>query len=353
MDFSFSTLYGMFPEEIAAAFSLEPFRGRQIFKWLCKGAQSFDGMTNLSAALRKILTERCASSASRNVASARAKDGTVKLRVEFDKDAAVESVILRDEKGRKTACLSSQAGCALACAFCQTGRLGFKRNLSAAEIIEQFFLLQAKARGQTDLPFSNIVFMGMGEPLLNLAAVRKAIAVLCHKDGLALSMRRITISTAGITRGIYDLADNGPAVRLAVSVTACDDSLRAQLMPCAARDSLDELQKALCYWRKKTGNRPTLEAALLAGVNTDNDAMGRLALFARRVDAHVNLIPWNPVRGLPFSRPKTQESTNALIFLQNEGVNATLRMSRGGDVAGACGQLGLQSGTRNSGYSAE
>jgi 23S rRNA (adenine2503-C2)-methyltransferase len=337
---TFSALYGMFPEEIAAAFSLEPFRGRQIFKWLCKGAQSFDGMTDLSATLRETLAARCAPSAGRSITSALSKDGTVKICVEFDKDAAVESVILSDEKGRKTACLSSQAGCALACAFCQTGRLGFNRNLSAAEIVEQFFLLEQKARDETDLPLGNIVFMGMGEPLLNLGAVRKAIAVLCHKDGLALSTRRITISTAGITRGIYDLADNGPAVRLAVSVTSCDDSLRARLMPGAARESLGDLKKALCYWREKMGIRPTLEAALLAGVNTDKDAMRRLALFARQTDAHINLIPWNPARGLPFGRPKTQESKNALTFLQSEGVNATLRMSRGGDVAAACGQLG-------------
>ena len=324
----------MFPEEIAAAFSLEPFRGRQIFQWLCKGAQSFGGMTNLSAAGREILTAQCPPSAGRNITSARARDGTVKLRVEFDKGAAIESVILSDEKGRKTACLSSQAGCALACAFCQTGRLGFTRNLTAAEIVEQFFLLQAYARTETDFSLSNIVFMGMGEPLLNLAAVRKAIAVLCRKDGLAWAPRRITISTAGITRGIYDLADNGPAVRLAVSVTTCDEDLRARLMPGAARDSLEELQKALCYWRAKTRSRPTLEAALLAGVNTGKDAMRRLALFARRTDAHINLIPWNPVRGLPFSRPTTRESKSALLFLKSEGVNATLRMSRGGDVAG-------------------
>jgi 23S rRNA (adenine2503-C2)-methyltransferase len=338
--FYFADLFGMFPEEIAEVFSLEPFRGRQIFNWLCKGARSFDGMTDLSAALRETLAEQCAPTDHRNITHVRAKDGTVKLRVEFDKDAAVESVILSDEAGRKTACLSSQAGCPLACAFCQTGKLGFKRNLSAAEIVEQFFLLEQQAREETDSPLSNIVFMGMGEPLLNLGAVRKAIAVLSRADGRALSLRRITISTAGLARGIYDLADNGPAVRLAVSVTTCDDSLRALLMPGAAKESLAELQKALCYWKEKTGTRPTLEAALLSGVNTGRDAMLRLARFARGIDAHINLIPWNPVRGLPFSRPQKAECKNALILLKKEGVNATLRMSRGGEVAGACGQLG-------------
>jgi 23S rRNA (adenine2503-C2)-methyltransferase len=346
------SLLGFLPDDINDFFSFEEsFRGKQIFRWVAEGASSFDEMTNIPLALRRELSEKAALYQGSVKKTVQAKDGTLKLQIEFGADTAmegseeaiaIESVILTDEAGRKTACVSSQAGCPLQCAFCQTGRLGFKRNLSAAEIVEQIFLLeQSVADNRNGVPFDNIVFMGMGEPLLNLDAVRKAIAVLTHKSGKALSPRRITVSTAGIIDGIYDLADNGPmGVRLAVSLTTCDEELRARLMPVAKTNPLSELKKAILYWRNKTGKRCTLEAALFSGVNTDAASMKSLASFSRDVDGHINLIPWNTVEGLPFTRPSPGECKKALAVLENEGINATLRMSRGGTIAGACGQLG-------------
>ncbi|GMO50515.1 MAG: 23S rRNA (adenine(2503)-C(2))-methyltransferase RlmN [Treponemataceae bacterium] len=342
------SLLGMMPDEIAARFALEPYRARQIFLWIAKGARSFDEMTNIPLALRNNLMKNAVLYTARDVTSVRAKDGTVKLRlvfpgkIVFPGDIPIETVILRDEAGRGTVCLSSQAGCSLRCAFCQTGQLGFTRNLSAPEIVEQFLTARDWDAGTAERggKISNVVFMGMGEPLLNFDEVKKAVSILTHQDGIALSARRVTLSTAGITGGIYRLADEIPQIKLAVSITACGEELRARLMPGLTVHPLAGLRQAIIYWKGKTGKRCTLEAALFSGVNTSGADMKLLAAFARETEAHVNLIPWNPVHGLPFSRPPKGELVAALAALKAEGINATLRLSRGGSVAGACGQLG-------------
>ena len=222
-------LAGLLPEELCASLSLTPsFRGEQIFRWIGKGVDSFDAMTNLSTTLRASLAEKALLRSTRVSDVLKADDGTVKLQIETEDDLAVETVLLTDRAGRKTACVSCQAGCAMKCAFCKTGTLGLARNLNAAEIVEQFLFLETHA-GTLD----NIVFMGMGEPLLNLDAVRKAVAVLTDRRGRNLSSRRITVSTVGIVSGIYDLADRGPHLRLAVSLTTADEALRKELMPAA------------------------------------------------------------------------------------------------------------------------
>jgi 23S rRNA (adenine2503-C2)-methyltransferase len=352
-------LQGFLPEEMAEFFSaefssLEPYRARQIFRGISRGIRSFDAMTDIPLSAREELSRRAVLRAAKSVKSVRADDGTVKLAFAFPPDASfvahgeavVETVILTDGAGRRTACLSSQAGCPLGCAFCKTGSIGFSRNLTAAEIVEQFFEAEllvpdSPADSPSDFPrIANVVFMGMGEPLLNLSEVRKAISILAHKDGRALSVRRITVSTAGIVDGILDLADNGPAARLAVSLPSCDDSLRAALMPGVKNSPLSVLKRAIAYWRQKTGRRCTIETALFSGVNTDARQMKKLAAFARDVGANINLIPWNPVDGLPFFPPGKDECRNALRALRECGANATVRTGRGGSVAGACGQLG-------------
>ncbi|MBQ4015657.1 MAG: 23S rRNA (adenine(2503)-C(2))-methyltransferase RlmN [Treponema sp.] len=329
-------LAGLLPDEICQNLNVSPaFRGKQIFKWISLGAESFDEMTNLPKDLRSSLEEKAVLRSSSVNQVLRDKDGSVKLQIKPHDGLLIETVLLTDIEGRKTACVSCQAGCAMACAFCQTGHLGFARNLTAAEIVEQFLFLE-KECGE----LQNIVFMGMGEPMLNLESIRKAIAVLTHKEGRALGTKRITLSTCGIIKGIYDLADNGPKIRLALSLTTADPDLRAALMPVTKTNPLPEVRKAIDYYAKKSGRRVTLEAALLAGQNTGPESARRIIDFARGIDVNINLIPWNPIETLPFEEPSREECDAFVRSLEAAGLNVTLRRRRGAGIKGACGQLG-------------
>ena len=329
-------LTGLLAAEITEQLGISPaFRGKQIFSWLGKGAESFDEMTNLPAPLRAELAQKAAVRCTTVSKVLTDSDGTIKLQIALEDSLAVETVLLTDREGRKTACVSCQVGCAMNCAFCQTGHLGFARNLTPAEITEQFLHLEKHA-GKLD----NIVFMGMGEPMMNLASVRKAIAVLTDKDGRGLSARRITLSTSGVIKGIYDLADNGPLIRLAVSLTTADPALRTELMPIGRTNPLDNLRKAIDYYSKKTGRRVTLEAALLHDTNTSDESARNMIQFARGIDVHINLIPWNPVESLAFAEPTAAECKHFVQKLEQAGVNVTLRTRRGREIGGACGQLG-------------
>src|SRR5574344_1347347 len=329
-------LAGMLPEEIVSALSLSPaFRGKQIFQWIGKGADSFDKMTNLSEQMRNDLKEKALVRSSSVSQVLTDPDGTVKLQITLSDGLAVETVLLTDRENRKTACVSCQVGCGMNCGFCQTGHIGFARSLTPAEIVEQFLFLEEKSG-----PLDNIVFMGMGEPMMNLDAIRKSIAVLTHKYGRALSARRITLSTSGVIKGIYDLADNGPLLRLAVSLTTADEDLRKELMPVCRANPLSELRKAIAYYIEKTGKRVTLEAALLSGKNTGRESADRMIAFAQNLDVNINLIPWNPVEGLPFTEPSSAEADSFVSMLEKAGLNVTLRTRRGRKIGGACGQLG-------------
>ncbi len=329
-------LTGLLPQEISEVLGDVPsFRGKQIFKWIASGVESFDEMLNLPKDMRSKLsltsTVRSCTVAQKLVDP----DGTIKLQIRLHDDKYIETVLLTDNNERKTACVSCQAGCAMACAFCQTGKLGFARNLTAAEIVEQFLYLE-KIAGKLD----NIVFMGMGEPMTNLGEIRKAVAILSHPEGRGLSTRRITISTSGIIQGIYDLADNGPHMRLAVSLTTADPELREQLMPVTKSNPLPKLKEAIAYYTEKTKRRCTLEAALLSQENTGKRSAQQMIDFASGLDVHINLIPWNPVDGLPFSSPSHEECASFVRMLENAGLNVTLRTRRGQKIGGACGQLG-------------
>lgn len=332
-------LPGLLPDEITESLNLQQkFRGLQIFKWIGSGTTSFDQMTNLSKDVRQMLSERAVLRSSKVTQTLKDPDGTIKLQITLSDGRAVETVLLTDKEGRKTACVSCQAGCAMKCAFCQTGTLGLARNLTPAEIVEQFLFLEQEC-GHLD----NIVFMGMGEPMMNLDGIRKAIAVLTDKRGRNLSGRRITLSTSGIIKGIYDLADNGPNIRLAVSLTTANEDLRTELMPVNKGNPLPELRKAIDYYAKKSGRRVTLEAALLAGKNTDKESAEKMISFAKGIDVNVNLIPWNPVSTLPFTEPSNSEVHFFVNYLEKAGVNVTLRTKRGRKIGGACGQLGKTS----------
>lgn len=329
-------LAGLLPEEITEQLGLsQKFRGEQIFQWIGKGVTSFDQMTNLSLDLRTKLEETSVIRSSRISKILKDPDGTIKLQIELHDKKAVETVLLIDKENRKTACVSCQVGCAMKCAFCQTGQLGLARNLTAAEIVEQFLFLEQEAG-----PLNNIVFMGMGEPLMNLSAIRKAVAVLTHKKGRNLSSRRITLSTSGVIKGIYDLADNGPLLRLAVSLTTADEDLRTELMPVNIKNPLPELKEAIKYYSEKTGKRVTLEAALLSEKNTGIESAKKMIDFAKDLDVNVNLIPWNPIETLPFKEPSVSEAKNFISILERANINVTLRTRRGRKIGGACGQLG-------------
>ena len=333
------TLTGLLPEEISQSLELKQnFRSLQIFKWIYAGAENFEQMTNLSKADRALLSEKAQIYSSKISQVLKDPDGTIKLQIELSDGRAVETVLLTDKEGRKTACVSCQAGCPMKCAFCMTGTLGFARNLTAGEILEQFLYLE-KVSGKLD----NIVFMGMGEPMLNLESIRKAIKILTDKRGRELSGRRITLSTSGIIKGIYDLADNGPQIRLAVSLTTADPELRTSLMPVNIQNPLPELKKAIAYYAEKTGKRVTLEAALMKNVNTTKESADRLIEFAKGADVNINLIPWNPVKSLSFEEPTSREVKDFENLLLRAGLNVTLRTRRGQKIGGACGQLGKTS----------
>lgn len=330
-------LCGMLPEEMGSSVPLSPpWRARQVFSWIARGAKTADEMTDLPKALREKIKEKALLRSITVSNTLQDEDGTVKMQLRLHDGAAVESVLMTDAEGRKTVCVSSQAGCECACAFCMTGTLGFARNLEASEIVEQFLIAQEAAKKNID----NIVLMGMGEPMLNLPNVRRALCVLSDKRGRGLSLRRVTISTCGIIEGIDDLAKNGPHIRLAVSLTAADEDLRRELMPVAKSNPLSELRPAIARYAAASGRRVTLEAALLGGKNTGADSAKRLIDFASGLDVNINLIPWNAVPSLPFTSPSKEEVRSFVNMLKAARLNVTVRSHHGRGVGAACGQLG-------------
>ena len=332
---------GLTFEEMRPILSCYPsFRTTQIYKWLISGVESFDGMNNLPLPLRRELAAQYALYPGKASSTQRDTDGTVKLAIGMDDGAVIEAVLLRDGKDRKTACLSTQAGCPAGCLFCKTGMIGYKRNLTAAEIAGQFLFLR-----KYEKEISHIVIMGMGEPLLNLDELRKAVNFFTDKKGLNISKRRITVSTYGIAEGIFDLANNGPDIRLALSLTTASDGLRQRLMPASRDNPLPRVKEALLYYQKKAKRRITLEMVLLKGLNTDVSDAKAVREFARGIDVVINLIPWNPVEGLefegfPLCAPTHKEITDYALALENEGLKVTLRLKKGQGISGACGQLG-------------
>ncbi|MEL3909187.1 MAG: 23S rRNA (adenine(2503)-C(2))-methyltransferase RlmN [Treponemataceae bacterium] len=328
-------LLGLLPEEIAVLIpSLKKFKSFEIFKNFSKGIFSFDEFTTLSLDERDFLAKSFYARSTKIIETKNDPDGTKKISLElFDKNI-IETVLLVD-KERKTACLSSQVGCPLACKFCKTGLIGFARNLFAGEIVEQFFLLE-KNVGTID----NIVFMGMGEPLLNLANVKKAIQIFSHPKGRNFSKRRITISTAGVIEGIKSLGKILPEIRLAVSLTTANEDLRKTLMPIAKTNPLPELKKALQIFSQDTKRRISLELALMHNVNTGKQFSDEVIEFARPLKAHVNLIPWNKIPELDFESPSEKEIMFFEQNLKKAGINVTRRAKQGSDILGACGQLG-------------
>lgn len=331
-------LAGLEPEEIAAALDLAPFQGRQLFRWLhAKRAATFEGMTDLSKALRQTLQERCCA---RELRLLETRDsgpsGAKKALFELHDGQTVESVLLRD-RDRVTLCLSSQAGCAIGCPFCATGQSGFARNLAPGEIVEQALsLLDGEdLAGRTP----NIVYMGMGEPFWNYEAVMKSIGLLNRKDGLGIGARRITVSTAGDAPGIRRFAREDWQARLAVSLHAANDRLRSRLAPLNRKYPLADLMAAVREYASVTGRQVSFEWVLLRGENDAPEHTHELARLVEGLDCVVNLIPYNPVEAAPFTPPSRKDCEAFRDSLLRADVKATLRQERGQNIDAACGQL--------------
>lgn len=334
-------------EGFAVEHGQPPFRGRQLFRWLYnRNARSFDEMTDLPQDFRAYLNEVAEISSldleDRSVSS----DGTIKCLFRLRTGREVEAVLIPDlsddgTPGRMTVCVSSQVGCAMACSFCATGMMGFHQNLTAGEIFDQVAIMDAEARKTYGKGITNVVFMGMGEPLLNYGNVVRSIEMLGHEDGFGLSPRRITISTVGLARRIRQIADDGLRTNLAVSLHAPTDAQRSSIMPVnrAAATDLTALREALQYYTSRTGNRVTYEYCMFAGVNDSLEDAENLARFAREAPGKVNLIQYNPVEGTEFRRSPEVRVNASMQRLVDRGITVTLRRSRGQDIDAACGQL--------------
>lgn len=332
----FPAIAGLLPEEISEQLELSPsFRGMQIFKALWNGAGTFQEISTLPSELREELSRETRLLQTELHSINGKTEEAEKIALRCIDGYIVESVILTDARKRKTLCLSSQAGCGMGCVFCKTGTLGLTRNLSAAEICEQ--ILRAIPRSGS---VSNLVFMGMGEPLFNLPEIRKAAEIIARPEGLGMSLKRVTLSTCGIIRGIEDLRMNGPRFRLAVSLIAAEQKKREELLPIARNNPLDKLRDALLAYQKTTGKRITFEYVLLPGINDGPEDIRDLQSFTRNFSSVVNVIPWNPVEGMPFRSPTEDEAERFLRACAGAGIKCTRRYSKGREIGGACGQLG-------------
>ena len=334
-------------EAYARSLGQPAFRGRQLFQWLYgKGATDFGQMTDLPKALREKLEVEARLSALEEVRRQTATDQTVKCLFRLDSGREVESVLIPDfdEAGnakRLTVCVSSQVGCAMGCHFCATGLMGFHQNLTAGEIVDQVRAMQAISEERFGRGITNVVYMGMGEPLQNYAAVMKSAAILTDPDALGLSPKRITVSTVGLARRIRQLADDGAPFRLAISLHAPTDPQRSAIMPVnrSEKTDLGALEDAVRHYHAVTGQRVTYEYCMFAGTNDSEADARNLAAVARWAPSKVNLIMYNPVEGTAFTSTDERTLNRFIRVLVDEGVRVTVRRSRGQDIDAACGQL--------------
>jgi 23S rRNA (adenine2503-C2)-methyltransferase len=320
-----------------------PFRGNQVYEWLWKkGAHQFADMTNLSVDLRTALEEEFTINHIEVDQMQRSSDGTVKNAVRLHDGLIVESVLIPTDS-RTTACVSSQVGCSLDCRFCATARLKRMRNLNPDEIYDQVVVIDRQSRLYFGRPLSNIVFMGMGEPLMNYPNVMKAIEMITSEDGLAMSPKRITVSTSGVPKIIRKMADTAPRFNLAVSLHSAIDETRTRIMPFNAKMPLAELREAVAYWYGKTKSRVTYEYVVWEGVNDRREAIEALLDFCRAAPCKVNLIEYNPIDGGDFQQAPETVIQAYIKALEGAGITVTVRRSRGKDIDAACGQLANKS----------
>lgn len=326
--------------ELFESMGEKKFRAQQVYEWLWqKHAQSFADMTNLSKDLRQKLGEQFSFPALTVDATQYSADGTIKSRFRTHDGHLVEGVLIPTDE-RKTACVSSQIGCSLSCKFCATGYMDRKRNLNFDEIYDEVVLINQQSERVYDKKLSNIVFMGMGEPLLNYKNVLKAIEKISSPDGLGMSPRRITVSTAGVAKQIRQLGDDQVRFKLALSLHAANDVKRNEIMPINDTNNIKALIDALNYFYKQTGNEITFEYILFKNFNDSIKDADELIKIYRQVPADlVNIIEYNPIDAADFTKPDEKTIDAFMQHLDRNRVNARLRKSRGKDIDAACGQL--------------
>ncbi len=317
------------------------FRSRQIYEWLWKkSAVSFEEMSNLSKNLRQILSDRFSVLPITEDKVQRSLDGTIKSRFRLHDGHLIESVLIPvPEEQRFTVCVSSQVGCSLTCTFCATGRMKRVRNLDAAEIYDQVVAVNRQSLETFGHPLTNIVYMGMGEPLLAYKPVMESIEKITSQDGLGMSARRITVSTAGISKMIKKLADDNSKVNLALSLHAADDIKRNEIMPINEQNNLETLMEALEYFYKNTQNRISYEYIAFQNFNDSPEDAEKLLRLCRKFPVRVNIIEYNPIDGAPFLKSAVHRIDHFASILRQHDIMVTVRKSRGRDIDAACGQL--------------
>lgn len=319
------------------------FRARQVQEWLWqKSSVDFDEMSNLSLNIRQVLKDNFVINNITIDHSQHSKDGTIKSAFKLHDDHVIEGVLIPTQK-RLTACISSQVGCSLSCKFCATGFMERKRNLEAGEIYDQVVLINQQALEKFGKPLTNIVYMGMGEPLLNFQNVLKSIQLITSPEGLHMAAHRITLSTAGVAKMIEKLGTEKVRVNLALSLHAADDEKRNLIMPINESNSLNTLKKALRYYYDQTGNEITLEYILFNKFNDSMEDARNLVNFSKSVPSKVNIIEYNTVQGANFNRANPESTEKFRDYLEKHRVNVHVRRSRGKDIDAACGQLANKS----------
>ncbi len=318
------------------------FRAKQVSEWLWKkSATSFDEMTNLSLKTRDMLKEHFSILAVSTATKQMSSDGTIKSGFRLHDGHMIEGVLIPADD-RMTACVSSQVGCSLTCKFCATGYMERKRNLDPAEIYDQVVMIDRQAREANNVPLTNIVYMGMGEPLLNYANVLKSVEYITSPDGLGMSPKRITVSTAGIAKMIKKLGDDEVKFNLALSLHAANDEKRNQIMPINESNTLEALKEALQYFYQKTKNKITFEYIMFYSFNDTLKDAEELFQFTKAVPSKVNIIEYNPIAEATYKNADPEALDKFSAYLEDRGVVVNVRRSRGKDIDAACGQLAIK-----------
>jgi len=325
------------------AHGLDAFRGNQVYDWLWhKKVANFNEMTNVSKEIRTFLDENFTLHKAQVETLQQSEDGTIKNAVKLFDGLVVESVLIPTQT-RTTACVSSQVGCSLDCLFCATAQLKRMRNLNPEEIYDQVALIDAQSKKYFDKPLSNIVFMGMGEPLMNYTNVLAAIEKITATDGLGMSPKRITLSTSGIPKMIKKIADDGVKFKLAVSLHSAIEEIRNKIMPFSVSFPLTELREALQYWYQKTKSKITFEYVVWKGINDDEASIKALVKFCKQVPCKVNIIEYNTIDSNDFQQAAPQIIEHYKHALEHHNIVVKVRKSRGKDIDAACGQLANKS----------
>ena len=317
----------------------QKFRAKQVYDWLWKkNISDFEQMSNISSSVKTLLSDNFILNKFVVTYEQKSNDGTFKVGISLWDNSLIEGVLIPAEE-RSTACISTQVGCAMKCSFCATAKLGFSRNLSTSEIFDQVVLLNKYSLDLFKRGLTNIVVMGMGEPLLNYTNVKEAITLLTSIDGMNMSPSRITLSTVGIPKMIKQLADDQIKYNLAISLHAASDSIRNEIIPSNINHPLSEISDSLDYFYKKTNNRITIEYLLLKNVNDSINDAENLAKFCRRFPVKVNLIEFNKVESIPFYPSDSVQIEKFKVYLESKNMIVNIRRSKGKDIDAACGQL--------------